>query len=77
MRTAGEVQRMVQAVMSGEFPPLPGRRAPNPPATKFVRVEALSATWCVGGQPVEVGKHYSVAEHDVDLLELRGKARRA
>jgi len=75
MHTAAEVQRVIEAHLRGEFPQPPGRRYPAPP-TKLVRVEALTATWCVGGQPVEVGQVYTVAEHDVDLLELRGKGRR-
>jgi hypothetical protein len=52
------------------------RTHPNPPAARQIRVRALTANWCMAGQPVTPGEIYAVSENEVVSLEMRGKARR-
>ena len=76
MRTAGEVQSFVDSVRSGGFPVPPGRSYPAPPQQPPVRVEALTANWCMAGEVVTVGNTYLVPGHEADRLEWVGKAKR-
>lgn len=77
MRTAGEVQRMVAAVIGGEFPQVLGRRYPAPAPEPLVEVVALSDRWCMGGQPVTVGERYRLPRTEAATLEHLNKARPA
>jgi hypothetical protein len=50
-------------------------RFPPPPPEPLVEVEALAATWCIGGKPVTVGCTYRVPRSAAASLEHVGKAR--
>jgi len=54
-----------------------GRKAPAPPVTPTVQVQALTDNWIMNGARVVVGERYSVSINECLSLEFRGKAKRA
>lgn len=72
-----QVMARIYADTSGNHPTFAMRDQRLPPAPPPVRVAAVSPTFCVGGQRVEVGEIVSVPPDIADGLVHLGKARRA
>ena len=65
---------MIEAHTRGELPPLQGRRLPNPPPERQLRVRALTSNWLMQCRPVTVGEVYAVSENEAHRLVHVGKA---